>query len=73
MIKKSLAETLSEHADELGIKEIKFEPMDVQKLPHLYTVSDVQIEAVVREAKISKNVIYAIGMFAALELLGLPS
>jgi hypothetical protein len=51
----------------------KFEPMDAKKLPHLYTVSDVQIEVVVREIGRCGNFVYATGMLAALELLGLPS
>lgn len=40
MFKKSLAEILSERAEELGIKEIEipeieFEPMDISALPHI--------------------------------------
>ena len=50
----------------------KFEPMDVKKLPHLYTVSDVQIQKVIREAK-SGGPVVRYGMLRALEVLGLPS
>ena len=46
----------------------KFEPKSI----HLYTVSSIQIEAVMREAKNCDGV-FASGMFRALELLGLPS
>jgi hypothetical protein len=40
VFKKSLAEILSERAEELGIKEIEipeieFEPMDISALPHI--------------------------------------
>jgi hypothetical protein len=60
---------------EMGGKEMnteKFEPMDVKKLPHLYTVSDVQIQKVIREAK-SGGPVVRYGMLRALEVLGLPS
>ena len=50
----------------------KFEPMDVAKLPHFYTVSDTKIEAVLREVK-TANCIYGVGMLRTLEILGLPS
>jgi hypothetical protein len=60
-----------EEPDDNDFQE-EFEPMDVKKLPHLYTVSDVQIEAVRREAE-NCNGAVAYGVLKALELLGLPS
>jgi hypothetical protein len=66
----------------------EFEPDDPKTYEHLYTVSDVQIEAVRREIKkcnevyppadvpfkLQMQLLYlSFGMLKALELLGLPS
>jgi hypothetical protein len=60
-----------EEPDDNDFQE-EFEPMDVQKLPHLYTVSDTKIEAVMRELK-DCNGVYAAGMLRTLGILELPS
>jgi hypothetical protein len=63
--------------DKMNTKE--FEPMDVKKLPHFYTVSDTKVEAVRRQASAfcEGGTQYSFGcsngMMIALELLGLPS
>ena len=60
-----------EEPDDNDFQE-EFEPLDVKKLPHLYTVSDTKVEAVRRKAKNCTDV-FAAGMLRTLELLGLPS
>jgi hypothetical protein len=51
----------------------EFEPDDHTKYPHLYTVSSIRVEAVLREIGKCGNRTYASGMFMTLEVLGLPS
>jgi hypothetical protein len=50
----------------------EFEPDGPKTLPHLYTVSDIQIEAV-RRAMERHSPVAACAMQYALQLLGLPS